>query len=115
MTVLRKKSSCFFLPENRTPGTDDRQGRNGFADQGSGERRENEERENEERMERMYRREVPGNRQERQAEQYGRRQEREQEGKKGIENRKTEGKRERGFCHAFETTKPYCVKKTEKT
>ena len=80
-------------------------------------------------MERMYRREVPGNRQERQAEQYGRRQEREQEGKKGIENRKTEGKepesrpektageweRERGFCHAFETTKPYCVKKTEKT
>ena len=43
-------------------------------------------------MERMYRREVPGNRQERQAEQYGRRQEREQEGKKGIENRKTEGK-----------------------
>jgi len=42
--VLRKKSSCFFLPENRTPGTDDRQGRNGFADQGSGERRENEER-----------------------------------------------------------------------
>ena len=75
--VLRKKSSCFFLPENRTPGTDDRQGRNGFADQGSGERRENEER-----MERMYRREVPGKRQERQAEQYGRRQEREQEGKK---------------------------------
>ena len=53
--VLRKKSSCFFLPENRTPGTDDRQGRNGFADQGSGERRENEEsreyRDNEERIE----------------------------------------------------------------
>ena len=44
-------------------------------------------------MERMYRREVPGKRQERQAEQYGRRQEREQEGKKGIENRKTEGKK----------------------
>ena len=123
--VLRKKRSCFFLPENRTPGTDDRQGRNGFADQGSGERRENEERNGENVQEGST-----GEKTGKQAKQYGRRQEREQEGKKGLENRKTEGKknqkadrkrrqenggRERRFCHAFETTKPYCVKKTEKT
>jgi hypothetical protein len=119
--VLRKKSSCFFLPENRTPGTDDRQGRNGFADQGSGERRENGENVQE------------GSTGEKTGKAGGAIRKTAGEGtgrKESIENRKTEGKknqkadwkrrqenggRERGFCHAFETTKPYCVKKTEKT
>ena len=45
--------------------------------------------------------------------------EQEDRGEKEPESRpeKTAGEwgRERGFCHAFETTKPYCVKKTEKT
>ena len=137
--VLRKKSSCFFLPENRTPGTDDRQGRNGFADQGSGERRENEEsreyRDNEERIEMKrewrectggkYRgKDRKGRRSNTEDGRRGNRKERkhreqEDRGEKEPESRpeKTAGEwgRERGFCHAFETTKPYCVKKTEKT